>query len=48
MQTVSEAAKQVRRKDGKLTVKPLQPGCQSNRKIRSESEGRGVVVVSPS
>jgi len=30
---LSEAAKQVRRKGGKVTVKPLQPGCQSNRKI---------------
>ena len=48
VQMLSEAAKQVRRKEGKVTVKPLQPGCQSNRKIRRESEGRGVVVASPS
>jgi len=48
VQMLSEAAKQVRRKAWKVTVKPLQPGCQSNRKIRRESEGRGVVVVSPS
>jgi len=48
VQMLSEAAKQVRRKGGKVTVKPLQPGCQSNRKIRRESEGRGVVVASPS
>jgi len=48
VQMLSEAAKQVRRKERKVTVKPLQPGCQSNRKIRRESEGRGVVVVSPS
>jgi len=45
---LSEAAKQVRRKKGKVTVKPLQPGCQSNRKSRNESEGTGVVVASPS
>ena len=44
---LSEAAKQVRRKEGKVTMKPLQPGCQSNRKIRRESEGREVVVASP-
>jgi len=48
VQMLSKAAKQVRRKEGKVTVKPLQPGCQSNRKIRRESEGRGVVVASPS
>jgi len=48
VQMLSEAAKQVRRKEGKVTVKPLQPGCQSNGKIRRESEGRGVVVASPS
>jgi len=48
VQMLSETAKQVRRKEGKLTVKPLQPGCQSNRKIRRGSEGRGVVVASPS
>jgi len=48
VQMLSEAAKQVRRKEGKVTVKPLQPGCQSNRKIRRETEGRGVVVASPS
>jgi len=48
VQMLSEAAKQVRRNEGKVTVKPLQPGCQSNRKIRRESEGRGVVVASPS
>jgi len=48
VQMLSEAAKQVRRKEGKVTLKPLQPGCQSNRKIRRESEGRGVVVASPS
>jgi len=45
MQMLSEAAKQVRRKEGKVTVKPLQPGCQSNSKIRRESEGRGVLVA---
>jgi len=48
VQMLSEAVKQVRRKEGNVTVKPLQPGCQSNRKIRRESEGRGVVVASPS
>ena len=48
MQMLSEAAKQVRRKGGKVTVKPLQPGCQTNRDITRESEGRGVVVASPS
>jgi len=48
VQMLSEVAKQVRRKEGKVTVKPLQPGCQSNRKIRRESEGRGVVVALPS
>jgi len=48
VQMLSEAAKQVRSKEGKVTVKPLQPGCQSKRKIRRESEGRGVVVASPS
>jgi len=48
VQLLSEAAKQVRRKEGKVTVKPLQPGCQSNRKIRRGSEGRGVVLASPS
>jgi len=48
VQMLSEAAKQVWRKEGKVTVKPLQPGCQSNRKIRRESEGRGVVIASPS
>jgi len=47
VQMLSEAAKQFRRKEGKVTVKPLQPGCQSNRKIRRESEGRGVVIASP-
>ena len=47
-QMLSEAAKQVRTKEGKVTVNPLQPGCQSNRKIRRESEGRGVVIASPS
>jgi len=45
VQMLSEAAKQVRRKEGKVTVKLLQSGCQSNRKIRRESEGRGVVVA---
>jgi len=48
VQMLSEAAKQVRTKEGKVTVKSLQPGCQSNRKIRRESEGRGVVVASHS
>jgi len=48
VQMLSDAAKQVRSKEGKVTVKPLQPGWQSNRKIRRESEGRGVVVASPS
>jgi len=48
VQMLSKAAKQVRRKEGKVTVKLLQPGCQSNRKIRRESEGRGVVVASHS
>jgi len=48
VQMLSKAAKQVRRKEGKVTVKPLQPGCQSNRKIRRESKGRGVEVASPS
>jgi len=48
MQMLREAAKQVRRKERKVTVKPLQRGCQSKRKIRRESEGRGVVVASPS
>jgi len=48
VQVLSETAKQVRRKEGKVTMKPLQPDCQSNRKIRRESEGRGVVVASPS
>jgi len=47
VQMLSEAAKQVRRKEGKVTVQPLQRGCQRNRKIRKESEGRGVVVASP-
>ena len=45
---LSQAVKQVRRKEGKLTVKPLQPGCQSNRKIRRESGGGGLVVASHS
>ena len=48
VQVLSETAKQERRKEGKVTMKPLQPGCQSNMKIRRESEGRGVVVASPS
>jgi len=48
VQMLSQAAKQLRKKEGKVTVKPLQPGCQSNRKIRRESEGRGVGVASPS
>jgi len=48
LQMLSEAAKQVRRKEGKVSVKPLQPGCQSNRKTRRESEGRGMVIASPS
>jgi len=36
VQMLSEVAKQVRRKEGKVSVKRLQPGCQSNRKIRRE------------
>jgi len=48
VQMLSEAAKQVRSKEGKVTVNPLQPGRQSNRKIRRESEGGGVVIASPS
>jgi len=46
VQMQSEVAKQVRSKEGKVTLKPLQPCWQSNRKIRRESEGRGVVVAS--
>src|ERR1700712_1475656 len=38
---LSEVAKQVPGKRGGVTVKPIQPGCQSNRKIRRETEGRG-------
>jgi len=48
VQMLSEAAKQMRTKEGKVTVKPLQPRCQSNTKIRRQSEVRGVVVASPS
>ena len=48
VQMLSEAAKQGRRKDGKVTVRPLQLACQSNRNIRRASEGRRVVVASPS
>jgi len=47
VQMLSEAAKQVRRKEGKVTVKPLQPGCQSYSKIRRELDGRGLVLASP-
>jgi len=48
MHMLRDAAKRVGRKDGKVTVKPLQPGCQSNSKIRRESEGSEVVVALPS
>src|ERR1700712_1090852 len=41
LQMLSEAAKQVLGKRGGETVRPLQPGSQSNRKIRRETEGRG-------
>jgi len=48
VQMLSETARPVRRKPAQVTVKPLQPGCQSNWKIRRESERSGVVVASPS
>jgi len=46
VQMLSEAEKQVRRKWGKVTIKPYTTRLPSNRKIRRESEEGGVVVAS--